>query len=164
MIQKYLDLAVRIQQELDDLERVVSRAERAMQTARQRPEDQDLYIDAAALNLHDFYAGLERIFERIGAKVDGHIPTGEEWHRELLTQMSRERPSLRPPVLSSEIVQSLDEFLRFRHVVRNIYAFQFDPLRIERLVQQMRPTFQATKLALQIFATFLEQVGSVDNI
>lgn len=73
-----------------------------------------------------------------------------------------QRSGLRLPVLSSEVVVVLDEFLRFRHVVRNIYAFQFDPLRIERLVQQMRPTFQTTKLGLQIFATFLERVGSVD--
>ena len=35
-----------------------------MAAARQRPEDQDLYLDPAALSLHDFCAGLERIFRQ----------------------------------------------------------------------------------------------------
>lgn len=63
MIADYLTLAERIRQELAELARVVNRAERAVRAARERLEDQDLYIDAAALNLQDFYAGLERIFE-----------------------------------------------------------------------------------------------------
>ncbi|MFQ5436071.1 MAG: hypothetical protein ACE5FD_14450 [Anaerolineae bacterium] len=63
MISEYLALVTRIHQELGDLESVVTRAERGIRAARQRPEDQDLYIDSAALNLHDFYAGLERIFQ-----------------------------------------------------------------------------------------------------
>lgn len=53
MISAYFDLVARIHQELNDLERVVGRAERGIEAARQRPEDQDLYIDSAALNLHD---------------------------------------------------------------------------------------------------------------
>ncbi len=133
MISEYLDLVARIHQELGDLESVVARAERGIQAARQRPEDQDLYIDSVALNLHDFYAGLERIFQQVGSTVDGNIPTGYNWHRDLLQQMHSDLPQLRPPVLSEEAVKMLDEFLRFRHVVRNIYAFQFDPERITRL-------------------------------
>ena len=38
MIIAYLTLAARIDQELDDLERVVARAERGIEAARQRPE------------------------------------------------------------------------------------------------------------------------------
>ena len=125
MIEDYLIVADRIRQELGDLERVVTRAERAIKAARNRPEDQDLYIDSAALNLHDFYAGLERIFHQIATTVDGNLPTGREWHRALLQQMQTDLPDLRPPVLSAEARQAVDEFLRFRHVVRNIYAFQF---------------------------------------
>lgn len=129
---------MRIHQEVNDLAGVVARAERGIQAAQQRPEDQDLYIDSAALNLHDFYAGIERVFQQIGATVDGNIPAGSNWHRELLQQMQTDLPELRPPVLSEEMGRMLDEFLRFRHVLRNIYAFQFDPERIARLVSHMR--------------------------
>jgi hypothetical protein len=73
MIEDYLLVADRIRQELSDLKRVVARAERAIAAARQRPEDQDLYTDSTALNLHDFYAGLERIFHQIATTVDGSV-------------------------------------------------------------------------------------------
>ncbi len=159
MIQAYLELVSRIRLELGDLENVVARAERAIQAARERPEDQDLYMDSAALNLHDFYAGLERIFQQIGSTVDGNIPTGHNWHRELLQQMESDLPELRPPVLTKEAVKSLDEFLRFRHVLRNIYAFQFDPERIARLVSLVRPVWQRVQTELTVFTSFLEQVG-----
>ena len=155
----YLDLVTRIHQELGDLDRVVDRAERGVQAAVQRPEDQDLYMDSAALNLHGFYAGLERIFQQIGSTVDGNIPTGHNWHRELLRQMLTDLPESRPPVLSAEVVRMLDEFLRFRHVVRNIYAFQFDSERIARLVSQMRPVLALAQTDLSAFVSFLEQVA-----
>lgn len=160
MILEYLDLITRIHQELDDLERVVSRAERGIQAARRHPEDQDLFIDSVALNMHDFYAGLERIFQKIGSTVDGNIPSGRNWHQELLQQMQMDLPTLRPPVLSTEAAQMLDEFVRFRHVVRNIYAFQFDPERVARLVNQMRPTWVQTQTDLFTFVAFLEQVAN----
>jgi hypothetical protein len=89
VIARYLVVAGRIRQEVANLERVVTRAERAVAAVRQRPEDQDLYLDAAALNLHDFYAGLERVFHHIAAarawpiscscrRKEADMATGEE--------------------------------------------------------------------------------------
>jgi len=157
--ERYLVAAGRLRQELADLERVVSRAERAVAAARRRPEDQDLYLDSAALNVHDFYAGLERVFQHIAANIDRSVPTGPEWHRELLRQMGTALPQIRPQVLSAETVKALDEYLRFRHVVRNIYAFEFDAERITRLVQNLRPTFERVQVELLRFAEFLEGVA-----
>lgn len=159
MIPDYLLLADRIQQELNDLAQVVARTERAIHAADHYVEDNDLFIDAAALNLHDFFAGLERIFQQITTHVDGNLPAGQGWHRQLLEQMQIDLPNLRPPVLSSETAESLDEFLRFRHVVRNVYAFQFDAERIERLVSQMRPAFIQVQAELQQFIILLQQIA-----
>ena len=88
MTERYAVVAGRIRRELADLEGVVARAERATAAARQRPQDQDLYLDSAVLNLHGFYAGLERVFQHIAATMDRSVPTGHEWHRELLRQMN----------------------------------------------------------------------------
>ncbi len=159
MIEGYIVLATRIRKELVDLERVVSRAEGAIGAARERTQDQDFYIDSAALNLHDIYAGLERVFQQIATTVDNSVPSGKEWHRDLLRQMNVEIPDLRPTVLSDDTLSALDEFLRFRHVVRNVYAFSFDPEQIERLVKQVRPSFMQARGELLVFAHFLEQVG-----
>lgn len=162
MIERYLVAAGRIRQELVELERVVARAERAVASARRHPEDQDLYLDSAALNLHDFYAGLERVFHHIAAAVDGSVPAGSEWHGELLRQMGVALPQVRREVLSPETIKMLDEYLRFRHVVRHVYAFEFDPDRLERLVQRLRPSFEQVRAELLAFADFLERVARED--
>ncbi|KKM13061.1 hypothetical protein SY88_00425 [Clostridiales bacterium PH28_bin88] len=157
MIERYLVVASRIRQELTDLERVVTRAEQAMGLARNSTEH-DFYLDSAALNLHDFYGGLERVFRHIAADVDQSIPGGPEWHRDLLRQMGIALSQVRPLVLSANTVKGLDEYLRFRHVVRNVYAFKFDVERIERLIRQLRPLFNQVRIELLAFADFLEQV------
>jgi hypothetical protein len=65
VIGHYAVLASRIRQEMAELAHVVERAERAVQARRQHPAEQDLFLDSVALNLHDFYTGLERIFTHI---------------------------------------------------------------------------------------------------
>ena len=159
MIERYLVVAGRIPQEVTHLERAVTRAERAVVAARRRPTDQDLYLDAAALNLHDFYAGLVRVFHHIAATIDRSVPDGSEWHRDLLRQMQVALSPIWPQVLSDETMQALDEFLRFRHVVRNIYTFAFDPERIAHLVQRLHPCFERVQNELLEFADFLDQLA-----
>jgi len=159
LIQVYLVLAERIRSEVTDLDKLVSRAERAVVASHQHTDDQDLYFDSAALSLHDLYSGLERIFRQIAATVDNDVPSNQEWHRDLLRLMKDEIPGVRPAVLSSDSVSALDEYLWFRHVVRNIYAFSLIPDQIERLVNQFKGVFSQTRNELLSFADFLEQVG-----
>ncbi|NPV06389.1 MAG: hypothetical protein HPY83_00325 [Anaerolineae bacterium] len=150
----HLALAARIRQEVDSLNLVVARAERAAERMRGQPDP--LWADAAALNLHDFYAGLERLFRLIASQVDGSVPSGQEWHRDWLRQMGLFLKRVRPAVLSPETVKRLDEYLRFRHVVRNVYALELDPERLLPLVHHLRPVFGLVRQDLLEFAFFLE--------
>ena len=163
MIERYALVSGRIRQELADLERVVSRAEQAMAAARRQPADQDFYVDSAALNLHDFYAGLERVLHSIAAQVDRSVPEGSEWHRDLLRQMGVQVPGVRPSALSAEAIHALDEYLRFRHIVRNVYAFTLDAEQIDRLVRRMRPAFERARADLLAFAEFVERLAHADS-
>lgn len=156
MIGRYAVLSSRIRQDVADLERVVERVERAIHAGNQTPEDADLFIDSIALNLHDFYSGLERLFEQIATGVDQSVPSGPDWHRDLLRQMTLPIPGLRPPVIDAETAVDVDEYLRFRHVVRHRYAFQLDPERVENLADQLRPTYQNVSATLIALADFLE--------
>lgn len=160
MIESYVVLAGRIRKELDDLERLVSRANRAMNTAQKNPQDTDLCIDSASLNLHDVYSGFERVFKQIAATVDGNLPTSADWYRELLEQMGLDLPTVRPPVFTPNSIQRLDEYLRFRHVVRNVYTFSFDPERIGRLVKELEMVFDQIRRELLAIADFLDKVGT----
>lgn len=62
-------------------------------------------------------------------------------------------------MLTSNAIQLLDEYLRFRHVVRNVYTLSFDPERIGRLVKELESAFEQIRRELLTFANFLEQVG-----
>lgn len=156
MIGRYAVAAARIRQELSEIERLVERVERAIRAGRESTTDRDLFFDSAALNLHDSYSGLERIFTHVASSVDASVPTGPDWHRELLRQMATDLPGIRPRVITEANAHDIDEYLRFRHVVRHTYAIELDPERIERLANRLRPVFREVSQSLDAFATLLE--------
>ena len=135
MTSSYLNLAAKIEYQLTEIERVIKRTEQAMALAKLRPDEQDFFLDSVALNLHDFYAGIERLFEGIGKTVDQNIPTDPHWHQSLRKHMQNDMPDVSPAVLTEDSVALLSEFLRFRHIVRNVYAFNLDPERLDHLLQ-----------------------------
>lgn len=149
-------IAGRIRTELPELAQVVERATRIWQRAVVSTDD--YYVDAAALNLHGFYAGIERLLEIIADGIDQTKPSGPHWHEELLRQMAAEIPGVRPPVLSSQARDRLDRYRGFRHVVRNVYTFNLDAEQIEVLIRQLPPTMEQVSQELLVFADFLEQL------
>jgi hypothetical protein len=70
-------LAGRILAELEEISVLVGRAEQGW--AKARVSHDDFFLDGVALNLHGFYSGLERIFERIASAVDETVPDGANW-------------------------------------------------------------------------------------
>ena len=164
MIARHIVSSERIRSELAAIEQVATRVQRAVDAVGGDLEDSDLYWDAIALNLHDFYTGLERILSHIAAQVDGHLPEGGEWHRELLRQMAIPLPRIRPAVLSDATIQRLDEYLRFRHVVRHVYAFEFDPQRIRPLAEALTGDFAQVKGDLLAFIDYLKGLADADQI
>lgn len=155
MNDQLLQLSERIRNELVELQRVLRRAEEGWQRAEASADD--YYLDGVTLNLHGFYNGLERIFERIAAVVDGAKPAGENWHRALLEQMSKEVPGVRPAVISEITQQQLDEYRGFRHVARHVYTFNVEPAKIGRLVVGAPPLFTRVQAELLAFAELLER-------
>jgi len=152
----YRTIAARIRNELKDLQRVVERTLGIWDKATTSGDD--AFIDAVALNLHGFYAGLERLFELIADVIDQAKPPGERWHQDLLRQMATEIPEVRPAVLSAGSRNRLDRYRGFRHVVRNIYAFNLDVELLGLLVKELRPTFQQATSEMLMFADFLEEL------
>lgn len=144
----------RIRAELDDLARVVERGTRLFDKA-QKSNDPD-WLDGVALNLHGFYAGVESIFKQIADEVDGNVPTGSDWHRQLLVQMAVDLASLRPPVITRDTRICLDEYRGFRHVVRNVYTHNLRPSRVQELVEGLAACYAALAQDLAAFSAFLE--------
>jgi hypothetical protein len=147
-------LSGRIRDELSELARVVDRAEQGWERAKTQHDD--YYLDGVALNLHSFYSGLEHIFEKIASLVDESVPAGSNWHQELIRQMSIEVSGVRPAVISAELRIALEEYRGFRHIVRNVYTYQLNPEKLERLISMLRETLLRTERELLAFAKFLE--------
>ena len=117
-------LSQRIRMEIEEINRTVSAVERHWKRAKESDIDKDAFLNSVALNLHSFYNGIERTMELIALELDSGTLGGDSWHTELLRQMVIDIPSVRPAVLSSETAEQLDEYRKFRHLVRNIYAIR----------------------------------------
>lgn len=141
------------------MEFVVKKALRAWKQTTSETADQDLFLDSVALNLQNFYSGLERLFELISKDIDKEIPTGQTWHRELLRQIALDKPGVRPAVISESSVQALDEYRRFRHLVRNVYSIVLLPDRLGNLIAKLPETWIQIQQELKAFADFLQDLS-----
>lgn len=102
-------------------------------------------LRALASILLDYYNGVENIFEEIAKVVDGTLPTGQEWHKDLLRQMKLDINGIRPAVITRATFALLDEYRKFRHLVRNIYGFNLIPERLEPLLNRLPEVDQRLK-------------------
>lgn len=112
---------------------------------------------AVASILHSFYGGLENIFKRIAKRIDGQMPSGEQWHINLLVQMTSATEK-RPRLLSAETSALLKEYLQFRHFFRHNYLFVLKHERLEKLVRPLLEVWAKTKCDLEEFVNSLEPV------
>jgi len=164
MIPHYLVLEERIRQEQQELDRTQAAACRHWATALSVAVDQDAYINSVALNLHSWYSGLERIFELIAAELDGGALGGADWHTELLRQMTLNLGKVRPAVLQTQTAQRLDEYRKFRHRIRNIYATNIDPKRLQSLMNELPDLWTQIQIELIAFREFLKQLSHADEL
>lgn len=133
-------LAAEIDHELERLEQLRDELATA-------PRDDDTFsLRARGSMLHDFYSGIERVFVRIAEELNGGVPQGEQWHRQIVTDMSLEIPGVRPAVIEPDLARELGDYLRFRHVFRNVYGSFLE-------AERMRPLEERLPAVLAAFLT-----------
>ena len=69
-------LAAEIENELGRLDQL---AEEAASAPR---DDSPFGLRARGSILHDFYSGIERVFQRIAEELNGGVPQSGQWHRQ----------------------------------------------------------------------------------
>jgi len=160
----YAELADRLRGEVEDLDRAVRRALRSWEWLKVPGADQAVYLDSTALNLHSFYSGLERLFELIARYLDGNLPSGETWHRDLLQAMACDVADVRPALIDPDSATALDEFRRFRHLVRNVYTANLVPEKAAGLLRVLPALWPKLREELLAFAGFLEQLAQAGDV
>jgi hypothetical protein len=157
---RYQSLIERMRGEVADLDQIVERARQGWSVVEKAPAERYAYVDSVALNLHSFYSGLERLFELIAKRVDGNLPDGETWHRDLLQRMTQDLPDRRPAVISGETAARIDEFRRFRHVVRSAYTINLVPAKMAGLMKGLPELWPRLRAELLAFADYLEALDA----
>jgi hypothetical protein len=163
MMTRYVTLSRRIESEIAEIDQTQTVILKHWQRAQTAPVDQDAYVNSAALNLHSFYSGLERIFELIAVEMDGGVLGGDAWHSELLRQMTLDLPQDRPPVIQVDTASRLDEYRKFRHRIRNIYALNLDPHRMADLIADLPALWDQVRRQLTAFAGYLSGLSHADE-
>jgi hypothetical protein len=153
---RFAGLKADIEREWKNLERLVLTMDDLLKKASS--EATEIEIRAAGSLVHDFYTGLEKVFERIALKIDGDLPAGADWHVQLLQWMATPLEGIRPAVISDEEAERLEEYLRFRHLFRNIYGFELKWERIKPLAQGLEGLFRSLKAQIAKFKGFLDSL------
>lgn len=121
------------------------------------PAGQSERIDAAALRLQSLYTGLERCFGQVVRVFNGGPPQGQDWHRRLLERMTIETEQ-RPALLDADSRDGLAELLRFRHVVRHLYAYELRAEQVHRLLLQSTELWPRIEGQLLGFEAWLREL------
>ncbi len=156
MIYKLAILRDEIEEEFTNIDKL------RLQVQDIRKENRDLNLELKTrLNasvLADFYMAVEKIFKLIAKEIDSELPYTENWHKKLLRQMSVEIPEIRPAVIDKKLFHMLEEYLKFRHLVRNIYGFQLEGKRFVHLVEELAVVIE--DLETQV-TDFLEKIQEI---
>jgi len=145
-----------IRREQQQTQKLVQELEELLSDLSGDPDSVDLR--AIASILHDFYTGIEKIFSRIALEMEGNLPEGENWHRQLLERMAVDIKKVRPAVISEELEVKLDEYLRFRHLFRHSYGFLLQWEKCKGLTNNLTPCHKQVQKELKVFLTFLTKL------
>lgn len=117
--------------------------------------------------LHDFYTGVERIFHKIAAELEGDIPQSRTWHKDLLDDMALDIQQVRPAVITDDLRQTLEQYLRFRHVFRGSYGFELDSERMRSMFEELHAVFSQFQHELAQFLSTMtvlaQELGTDDQ-
>jgi hypothetical protein len=152
------EIASDIQAELKKIAELEQQIKTTRLQMAANPDLTMIFYESLALKLHNFYTGCERIFQIVASDLNGGLPTSFDWHRRLLDRMAISHPD-RPALLSNSTAQRLEEYLAFRHVVRNIYGFELKPERLEKLIAAHSEVWQQFDQDIQIFIGWLNQLS-----
>lgn len=114
------------------------------------------HTENVASRLHNFYMGVEHIFERIAKTYDGGVPGGNKWHKALLKQMAESTPH-RPAVIDDELRVVLMKYLKFRHFARRGYGVDLEWTSMSGLIEDFEVDLLETTTAITDFLSKLDE-------
>ncbi len=140
-----------VEAELATLEEVIQSAEYTLTRFSDPTNPEQYEMRGLASYVHDFYNGVESIFERIAVHFDRQLPRGEHSHADLLEQMAAPREGVRDTVVDEALRVQLKELLDFRHFFRHAYGYKLEWDRLRLNVEAMKPVLEQLRKQLAQF-------------
>ena len=100
--------------------------------------------------LHSFYNGIENIIVMIFKGYGEVLPIGYNWHMELLEKTSIQCCN-RKIIFNSELKCQLEEYRKFRHLVRHIYNYKLNWAMMEGIMNNINSIWSRIKENLNKF-------------
>ncbi len=136
----------------------IAQAFEALERVVAMPQDPSQSI-AIGYYLQVIYGLFENLFKRIARTFENHLTDDTRWHAELLHRMTLEIEGVRPAVISATLYHSLNELRGFRHLFRNAYLLDFDPRRLQLLLEHAHIIQELYQQELTSFVSFLDQLA-----
>jgi hypothetical protein len=144
-----LALQALVEDELVALGRLTQEMEELLAASSKPPTRTELR--AVASMLHEFYNGVERIFERLTVSLGEGIPQGSYWHADLLAQMASAREPGRPAVVDEPLRARLKDYLDFRHFFRHAYGYTLEWSQLRWKAELLSTTLTMFREQLRLF-------------
>jgi len=126
------ETVLKIEFEISQIDTLLHETESLLKLAHNKTPDM---IETAAMGLllQSFYNGIENIMKFIIKEKYDKLPSGTKWHKELLDLCFNEQSRL----FEEEIKNILDDYLSFRHFIRNTYSYKLKWERMEYLILEI---------------------------
>ncbi|WP_414041588.1 hypothetical protein ACJU26_05885 [Acidithiobacillus sp. M4-SHS-6] len=118
-----------------------------------------IIVAGTASTIEKVYSGMERCLKMLAQDIDGYVPSGDSWHRDLLVQVAHPVPGIRDiPIISEDTLQALTVLKDFRHRERNLYGSDLVVDRVIDLAGKAQNGLEKLNRDLEIFG---RRIGAI---
>ena len=142
-------LKIKVVFEISQIDKLINASQPLQDLCRLKQPD-FIELSAAAMVLHSFYNGIENIILMILKNYQEKLPNGINWHMELLEKASVQEGD-RKIIFNSELKSQLEEYRKFRHIVRHIYNYKLNWTMMEGILNNMNSIWNKAKEDLNKF-------------
>ena len=143
------ELKIKVEFEISQIDKLLSESQPLQDLCKLKKPD-FIELSAAAMVLHSFYNGIENIIVMILKGYGEVLPIGYNWHMELLEKTCIQCGN-RKIIFNSELKSQLEEYRKFRHLVRHIYNYKLNWTMMEGIMNNINTIWEKIKENLNKF-------------
>ena len=93
-------------------------------------------IESTGYWMHNLYCAFEDLFKLVSTFWENNLSVNGDYHVNLLKRMMIHIKDVRPPLLSKDSYEYLNELRGFRHAFRHAYSYGLDDERVAHLIRR----------------------------